>query len=99
MKGANKDHADPNLAQVDDGEKSYQAVETFEDDERDFTNPGEGLECDSCNSKDYIGPGVLGLSDESPRPPKLVIPRLETLRFARPKGPSKQRNRTRCSAC
>jgi hypothetical protein len=65
----------------------------------DLTNPGEGLKCDGCKSKDYIRPGVLGLFDESPGPPKLLIPRLETLRVARPKGPSKRQNRARCSAC
>jgi hypothetical protein len=65
----------------------------------DLTNPGEGLKCDGCKSENYIRPGVLGLFDANPRPPKLVIPRLDTLRVARPKSSSKRRNKTRCSAC
>jgi hypothetical protein len=65
----------------------------------DLTNPGEGLKCDGCKSKDYVRPGVIGLFDESLRSPKPVTPRLGNLRVARPKGPSKRRNKTRCSAC
>jgi hypothetical protein len=64
----------------------------------DLTNPGEGLKCDGCKSKDYIRPGVLHLFDDEPKA-KIVIPRLEILQEPKPRHVLKRRNKARCSAC
>jgi hypothetical protein len=64
----------------------------------DLTNPGEGLKCDACNSKDYIRPELLHLFDASPKL-KLAVPRLDIPQDLDLQKSSKQRNSARCSAC
>jgi hypothetical protein len=64
----------------------------------DLTNPGQGLKCDGCTSKDYIRPGVLHLFDTEPKP-KTAIPRLDIPQDSQHRHVSKRRNKARCSAC
>jgi hypothetical protein len=64
----------------------------------DLTNPGEGLKCDGCKSKDYLRLGVLDLFEADPRL-KLTVPRLNVPQSSYAQDSSKRRNKTRCSAC
>jgi hypothetical protein len=64
----------------------------------DITNPGEGLKCDDCLSKDFVKPDVLHIFDTRSKS-KLSVSRLDTPRESHVKRSSNFRNRTRCSAC
>jgi hypothetical protein len=64
----------------------------------DLTNPGEGLKCDGCKSKDYTRPGVLHFFDDEPKA-RTAIPRIEIPQESKCQHVSKRRNKARCSAC
>jgi hypothetical protein len=63
----------------------------------DLTNPGQGLQCDGCKSKDFVRPEVLHLFNNEPKG-KISVPRLEIPRTTSFRQPSR-RNTARCSAC
>jgi hypothetical protein len=67
----------------------------------DLTNPGQGLKCDGCKSRDYVRPGVLHLFDtEHPEPEvQTAIPRLDIPKNSKPRHVLNRRNEARCSAC
>jgi hypothetical protein len=63
----------------------------------DLTNPGQGLKCDGCKSKDFVRPEVLHLFGNEPKG-KIAVPRLEIPRTTSFRLPSRL-NTARCSAC
>jgi hypothetical protein len=67
----------------------------------DLTNPGQGLQCDGCKSRDYVRPGVLHLFDAERAEPKAktAIPRLDIPQDSKSRRVSKRQNKARCSAC
>jgi hypothetical protein len=64
----------------------------------DITNPGAGLRCDDCRSKNYISPAELTLFDPKTNV-KLPEPHIDIARQAQPKSFKRYSNKGRCTAC
>ncbi|KAH4187604.1 hypothetical protein HBI24_166680 [Parastagonospora nodorum] len=63
-----------------------------------ITNPGEGLKCDDCKSKDFVRPEELKLFPTQPKG-KQAVPRLEIPQESHTRHGSKSGSKARCSAC
>ncbi|KAF1919086.1 hypothetical protein BDU57DRAFT_536106 [Ampelomyces quisqualis] len=64
----------------------------------ELTNPGEGLNCDDCKSKEFIRPAVLHVFDAKPDV-KVVFHRLQIPQEPRLRHETKPSHKGRCTAC